>query len=104
MKTELLRKIRQIAIYERNTGKTDFELLSSMMEEVGELSRDLKIEEKIVGNTYKTLEEGSIIESVDVLITALAMYFARGGNISELEYIMNKKIDKWERNSGYDPF
>lgn len=104
MKLELLRQIRQLVRYDKAQGKTDFELLSSMMEEVGELSRELKIEEKVQGNTYKQPDEGSIIESEDVIITALAMYFARGGNISELEEIMSKKVNKWESKSGYVPF
>lgn len=104
MKLELLRQIRQIVRYEQANGKTDFELLSSMMEEVGELSRELKIEEKVHGNTYKQPDEGSVIESIDVIITALAMYFARGGTISALDEIIGRKVNKWESKSGYVPF
>jgi len=60
-------------------NKSIFELYASLCEEVGELSRELKIEERSFGNAHKAPDEGSEIESVDVAICALALYFARGG-------------------------
>ena len=84
-------------------NKSIFELYASLGEEVGELSRELKIEERSFGNTHKAPDEGSKIEAVDVAICALALYFARGGKLEELEGIMESKLDKWERSQNEIP-
>src|ERR1041385_1769013 len=77
-------------------NKSVFELLASLSEELGELSRELKIENKTFGNTYKELDEGSLGESVDMVIASLAMYYACGGKSEELPELMKSKLDKWE--------
>ena len=84
-------------------NKSIFELYASLCEEVGELSRELKIEERSFGNAHKAPDEGSEIESVDVAICALALYFARGGKIEDLEEVMSSKLDKWERSQNEVP-
>ena len=82
--------------------KTIFELLTSTTEEIGELARELLIEECSFGNNYKSVDEGSKAEAVDLLICAAAIFFARGGNIEELEGTLNKKLSKWEKNQDED--
>lgn len=78
-------------------NRSIFSLLASATEELGELSRELKIEEGEFGNTYKESDEGSRLESVDLTICALSIYFARGGSIESLAEDMNGKLAKWER-------
>jgi hypothetical protein len=78
--------------------KTIFELMTSTSEELGELSREILIEEKSFGNNYKSVDEGSKAESVDLTICALAIFFARGGTVDEFVEIANKKLSKWEGN------
>lgn len=81
--------------------KSVFELLASMNEEVGEFSRELKIEERTYGNEYKKAgNEDSRDEAVDMVICALSLYFARNGSIEDLGAIINKKLDKWVRCQG----
>ncbi len=82
--------------------KTIFELMTSTSEELGELSREILVEEKSFGNNYKSVDEGSKAESVDLTICALAVFFARGGTIDEFVEIANKKLSKWEKNQKAD--
>lgn len=89
------KKLTQIDI----KNKSIFELTMSAVEELGEFSRELKIEEKTFGNTYKKPDEGTKKEAVDLVISALALYFARGGKISELATNMKEKLKKWEDNT-----
>lgn len=81
--------------------KSVFELLASMGEEVGEFSRELKIEERTYGNEYKKPgDENSRDEAVDMIICALSLYFARNGNTGDLGAMINKKLAKWEKCQG----
>ncbi len=79
-------------------NKSIFALFASAAEELGELATELQIEENSFGNTYKKIDEGSKAESVDLTICALAIFFARGGTDGELVEIMNRKLDKWQKN------
>ena len=80
-------------------NKTVFEILASAGEELGEFSRELKIEEGSFGNAHKEPDsDGTKGEAVDMVIMALALFSARGGTPIELVEYMGKKIDKWESN------
>lgn len=57
-------------------NKTLIELLACPAEELGELARELKIEFKTFGNSYKKPDEGSKAESCDLFIGAACMFFA----------------------------
>jgi len=81
-------------------SKSIFELFASAAEELGELSRELLVEEKTFGNTYKRADEGSRAEAVDLAICALAIYYGRGGDHTELNQILRRKIDKWDNKHG----
>lgn len=81
-------------------NKTVFELMTSAVEEIGEFARELKIESGTFGNQHKAPDEGTQAEAVDLCICALALYFARGGTLQGLEPLMQKKLDKWEKNQG----
>jgi hypothetical protein len=35
-------------------------------------------------------------EAVDLAICGLALFFGRGGDLSELVMLLHKKLDKWE--------
>lgn len=63
--------------------KTLIQLHASTIEEIGELSRELKIQEKLFGNTYKVKDEGVAGEAIDVLICALSLAFAVNSKILE---------------------
>lgn len=96
---DVLSRVRSLTEYDL-AQKTQYELLSSLTEEVGELSRAMKIEDGVFGNTYKNApDEPSSHEAADVVIAALAMYFARGGLIKDLAFICEEKLDKWEKSS-----
>jgi NTP pyrophosphatase (non-canonical NTP hydrolase) len=84
-------------------NKTVWQLLASTTEELGEFSRELQIEEGVFGNTYKELDEGTIGEAADVVICALTLYFARGGDLNRLADLINKKLDKWEKAQNHAP-
>lgn len=87
---ELFEKIRELTIIDLK-HKTKNELFLSLIEEYGELAREIMIAEKVYGNTYKKPDEDGVLgESVDAFICSMAMHFANK-NI-ELEEHELKKI------------
>ena len=94
---EIFEFVEKLTLIDRSR-KTIFELLTSTAEELGELSRELLIEEQSFGNNYKSVDEGSRAEAIDLTICALAIFFARGGTAEQFMEIAYKKLSKWERN------
>lgn len=78
---QLLNKIKILTLIDLE-NKSGLELFASVAEEYGELARELKIEEKTFGNTYKIPDEGTKGESVDLFICAICMAFAQTSPIS----------------------
>ena len=80
-------------------NKSISDMVLSAVEELGEFSTEVKIEEGVFGNQHKQpSEDGSIGEAIDVIIMGFALYFARGGKLETLAEGMKKKLDKWQRN------
>jgi NTP pyrophosphatase (non-canonical NTP hydrolase) len=67
-------------------------LFKNLVEEVGEFAKALTIEQ---GLKKKPLDESSMHEAVDVIICALAIFYARGGTDEELTSYGLKKLCKW---------
>jgi len=86
----------QRATFKDMEHKTIFELFASAAEELGEIANEMTIEEHTYGHDNKQVKEGVKGESVDLMICALALFFARGGTIDGLIAYGNKKLDKWE--------
>jgi hypothetical protein len=90
------------------------DIVLSAAEEFGEFCRELKIEESIFGNSHKEAgDDGTVGESVDMVIMALALYYARHAKVTgcpppgldqwsiptkEILDRMTVKLDKWENN------
>lgn len=72
---ELHRKIFDLT-YRDLQNKSENALYASLLEEIGELARELKIEYAVFGNTYKKPDEGIKGEAVDVYICCVAMLYA----------------------------
>ncbi len=79
-----------------NTGT----IIMHLLEELGEFSTAVCIEDGSDVKAYKVLDETSDKEAIDMLICVLSLYFNRGGNTDEILDYMNKKLDKWEKNIG----
>ena len=77
-----------------NTGT----IMLHLLEELGEFSTAVCIEDGSDVKAYKKLDESSSKEALDVAICVFSLYFARNGNSSEVISYMNKKMDKWEKN------
>lgn len=98
---ERLRTITELDMDHKSTA----EIMLSLNEEVGELAREIKVEERQFGNAHKTpSKDGSIGEAIDVIIMGFALYYARHaahhGRLplaatAELVERINKKLDKW---------
>ena len=71
----ILEKISRLTVIDLE-NKSHFELLASTTEELGELSRELKIHYKTYGNTYKKPDEGPKTEAIDLMICAYCHYYA----------------------------
>lgn len=100
MKETTIQRIRELTQRDMSR-KTIFEMLASAIEELGEFSRELKIEERTFGNTYKKPDEGTQFEAVDCLIMGFCLFFARDGDRGKLDDIINTKLDKWERSQEF---
>lgn len=48
------------------------------------------------GIKKKKLKESSLVESVDLVICALSLFFANGGKMANLCSIGQEKLNKWE--------
>lgn len=75
--------------------KSLLELHASTNEELGELSRELKIQYKIFGNEYKTKDEGVASEAVDCLICGYCMSFAIFGEALVNSYDLVEMIESF---------
>lgn len=82
---EIIEKIKTLTANDLK-HKTKEELFLSLIEEIGELSKEILIAEKVYGNTYKKPDEGPTGESVDLFICAIAMQFATE----------NRDLEQWE--------
>jgi NTP pyrophosphatase (non-canonical NTP hydrolase) len=95
---EVLNKVKELTSTDLD-HKSIFALLAKLVEESGEFARELQIEEGVFGNTHKALDEGTIGESIDILVMGLVLYFARNRsktNIKDLPDLLKKKLAKWE--------
>lgn len=71
-------------------------LLSSLVEEVGEVATALAVER---GHKYKVLTESIEDECVDVIISALAIIFTnRNYSQEKVVEVMTNKVHKWQSN------
>ncbi len=77
-----------------NTGT----IVLHLLEELGEFSTAVCIEDGSDVKAYKELDESSDKEAIDMAICVFSLYFNRNGNMDTLLDYMNKKLDKWEKN------
>jgi len=79
----LLQRIYDLTQIDLQNKNRD-ELFACPAEELGEIARELKIEEKVFGNEYKTPDEGSKAEAVDFFIGVSCMYLS-WNSVDELD-------------------
>ena len=79
-----------------NNGRTVNDVMNSIMEEVGELAREVRCE---YGPSYKKAgRDGILGESVDVLASVIDLMYIHDPDISHRDIInvLNRKMSKWE--------
>jgi NTP pyrophosphatase (non-canonical NTP hydrolase) len=75
-----------------DTGTIMFHLL----EELGEFSTAVCVEDGSTVKGYKTIDEPSTSEAVDMMNVVMSLFFARGGDMKMFREVSKKKLDKWE--------
>lgn len=75
------------------SGHTETELFRNTVEELGEYAAAVTVEK---GIKNKQLKESSKIEAVDLIICALSLFYAAGGDDEELANIGDIKLNKWD--------
>lgn len=65
-------------------------------EELGEFCTAVCVEDGSSVKKYKTIDENSKSEAIDLIICAFSLYFARGGTVKEMDSLFSKKINKWD--------
>jgi hypothetical protein len=93
---QLFQKTAQIVNADLANGRHIDSLIRSAGEEFGEVCRAISIES---GQKSGSLAESSRSEAIDLLICAVAIYFAKAGRLPELVRIMDEKLSKWQTNS-----
>lgn len=88
-----LNRTRKITLADLAIGHNTDYLLRNTMEELGEYSAALTIES---GIKQKPLKESSRQEAIDVIICALSLFYASGGENKELAEYGMTKLNKWE--------
>ncbi len=71
-------------------------MLMHLMEEVGEFSTAVCIEDGSKVKGYKKLDEPSYSEAVDMFIVVASLFFKRGGTMKDFKEIAFAKLQKWE--------
>ena len=87
--------LRTATITDRDLNKNHSEdlLFANTVEELGEYAAAKTVEK---GVKKKKLKESSLIESVDLVICSLSLFFANGGTLEDLAKIGQEKLNKWE--------
>jgi NTP pyrophosphatase (non-canonical NTP hydrolase) len=85
------------SVYQRNKEKiTSADIMFALTEELGEYSRAVRVEDKAIICSHKTVKEHSTIEIIDLILVAIEAYISRGGKYEDIEKIANQKLEKWE--------
>lgn len=77
--------------------KNLYERFIKLSEECGELAQEILIKNRAFGLRHKTPgADGIKGECVDILLTVLSIYFLDGGDMQELDDLVQKKCQKWQ--------
>lgn len=99
---EILERIKTLTEDQlKNPSEDSYKILAHTMEEIGEFSTAMCVEDGSDVKGYKELDESSSQEALDVIICAVSLYYSRGGKTEDMEAYLNMKLDKWE--SKIDP-
>lgn len=79
--------------------RTRYDVLASLMEEVGELATEVAIEEEY--SSKPAGKDGVVGEAVDVIICALDMIHTHNPLVSEdrIMEILHSKLNKWKHKA-----
>ncbi len=78
--------------------KTIEQRMLKLLEESGELAKEILIDVKASGSTHKEAgTDGVLGECVDVLLVAFSIFFAAGGSVKELDERIDEKSSKWKK-------
>lgn len=93
-----VKRVEEITKADMAVGHGTDVLFRNHVEETGEFANAVTVEE---GVKQKDLKENSVREAIDVVITALSLFFARisvlGGSAGFLPDYGMQKLDKWEK-------
>ncbi len=90
-----LKHVQQLAMAE---PKSIMERMVKLQEEAGELAQEVLIAHQSSGSKHKSAgRDGISGECVDVIIVALSIFFKGGHTEDELNQLIGKKCQKWEK-------
>jgi len=94
---EVCERIRYLSEEQlKDPSENSYTILAHTVEELGEFSTAICIEDNSGVKGYKELGESASEEAIDVMICALSLYYSRGGKTEDIVPYLNKKLDKWE--------
>ena len=92
---QFLLRTQELTKLAEEGGDTVEDMLVSTTEELGEVAACISAEK---GRKKKELKEDSKTESIDLVICALSIYFAKGGDPDDVAKIGLDKLNKWQQN------
>jgi NTP pyrophosphatase (non-canonical NTP hydrolase) len=92
-----MKEIKELSMVE----KKSFEQMGlKLSEEVGEVSQALLSYLQASGSEYKELNAEDVKEEcVDVILVALSLFYKLGAEETDLNELMNKKVNKWKEKT-----
>lgn len=90
---EFLSRIHGVTLADLAMNHSEELLFANTVEELGEYAAAKTVEK---GAKKKKLKESSLVESVDLIICSLSLFFANGGKMEDLCNIGQEKLNKWE--------
>lgn len=91
---ERIKQLTELQLTDATESK--YTILAHTNEELGEVSRAMCIEDSSRVKKHKKLDEPSKSEALDLLICAASLFFANGGDLTEIDGIIETKLNKWE--------
>ena len=90
---DFLVRVAEITDKDLKKNHSEDVLFKNTVEELGEYAAAKTVEK---GVKKKKLKESSLVESVDLVICSLSLFFANGGRFEDLVKIGQEKLNKWE--------
>lgn len=91
-----LSRIANLTTKDIQGGKRPSDIIGAAIEELGEVSRANRVENGVKTLKNKQLKETAVEESVDLIVSSIAVFCSLGGDLNKLPAMLHNALDKYE--------